>query len=357
MNNKTRRIFLSDLHLSTTENYKKSKLKLNASHNSTYGTAWYNPEIHDDKLHLLTSHILNNHDSIKDVVLCGDIFNTWVCPIWEAPPTYENILEDNLTFTSCMREISNAGINLFYIKGNHDFDIPDNIIYKYLPKAYIIKYYRSGRIMAEHGHQYDLFNTPDFTTDPAYGRPIGYYISRLAASTESSGYSLIDLPSYVDDIIEAALTKQTLFGSILEALYERIATQDRTGSDTIIMPDGVSNITIEQLKALYTKVGNTYSSAELLQCLFDRRYMHGTADRLCKKLDLNVILFGHTHNALLDKDWFLTEDRIYANTGAWCKDKSHYVVVEKTEKEVIVTLNYIDNLPRIHTKSQEKITY
>lgn len=53
------------------------------------------------------------------------------------------------------------------------------------------------------------------------------------------------------------------------------------------------------------------------------------ADQLCRDFGFNVVIFGHTHRKKIDKDFLVTEDRIYANTGAWCEDDASCVIIEK----------------------------
>ena len=193
------------------------------------------------------------------------------------------------------------------------------------------------------GSQYDIYNKPDFITDPAFGRPIGYFISRLVSTITSDGYGLIDLASYLDDILEAALTPQNIFVSIIEGLAERANLKD---SDSIVLP-GNKKITIEVLKQRFERLGDIYSLKELISDLYQRRYLNGPADRLCKRYDFKVVVFGHTHNAMLDKDWFLTKDRIYANTACWCKPKhAHSVEVDKNpdgSNKMCVYLHEVNN--------------
>jgi len=47
-------------------------------------------------------------------------------------------------------------------------------------------------------------------------------------------------------------------------------------------------------------------------------YLDDAADRLCKKNDTNIVIFGHSHDWVLDKDSWFVDDRIYANCGTWC---------------------------------------
>ena len=54
------------------------------------------------------------------------------------------------------------------------------------------------------------------------------------------------------------------------------------------------------------------------------------ADNICKSSGPNVVVFGHSHRAELDKDSWFVDDRIYANCGTWCDDDKppNFVEVE-----------------------------
>lgn len=341
-----KRVFISDIHLSSKARYQDKK-----------HPSWYKPEEHEKRLlAFLDNFILERDKEIKDVVLLGDIFNNWVCPADQAPPTYTEILEDNPGPIGKFKEIAEKGINLFFANGNHDFDLNEGEIQGAIPGITVIKQYRSGRIYAEHGHQFDIFNKVDFASDPAFGRPIGYFISRLVSSIEGNGYGILDLPTYVDDLVEAAITSQNIYSSIIEGLAERAGLNEDA---SITMPDSKS-VKIGELKERYAVLGEVYSVRELVKDLYDRRYLHGPADRLCQRYDFHVVIFGHTHNATIDKDFFLVADRIYANTGSWCKDNAYFVEIEKipkpTTSRITVRLCGVDKKGNVSTKRKEEIS-
>jgi UDP-2,3-diacylglucosamine pyrophosphatase LpxH len=328
---KTKRFFISDIHLSSQTLYDDPK-----------NPAWYNPETHNPRLFgFLESTVLAQKDQIKDLILLGDVFNTWVCPAKKTPPKYSEIFTANRPVLNMFKKIIKAGIGLYYVNGNHDYDLDKATLQHVIPGINFINYYRTGRIYAEHGSQYDIYNKPDFVTDPAFGRPIGYFISRLVSTIGTDGYGLIDLPDYLDDILEAALTSQNIFSSIIEGLAEKAKMKE---TDNIVLPQQ-KKISIEDLKKRFERLSEVYSLNELINDLYQRRYLNGPADRLCKRFDFNVVIFGHTHNAMLDKDWFLTDDRIYANTGCWCKKNAHSVEVDKsqdTKKKTRVRLHKVN---------------
>jgi len=100
-------------------------------------------------------------------------------------------------------------------------------------------------------------------------------------------------------------------------------------NDPIRMPNE-REITIGKLKERYEKLSGVFNKREMIADLVQRRYLNGPADCLCQKYDFNIVIFKHTHNANVDKDYFLVDDRIYANTGSWCKDKACCVEIDKS---------------------------
>ena len=315
---KTKRLFISDIHLSSEEIYKNHP-----------DISWFKPDRHKQRLlKFIDNTIIAKKNNVKDVILLGDIFNTWICPASIPPPSYQEIFKANQDIINKFQDILTNDISLFYTNGNHDFDLMPAEIENRINGIRAIKYYRTGRIHAEHGNRFDIYNKPDFITDPAYGKPIGYFISRLVASAGGREIGILDLPSFIDDIIEAAVTDQNIFSSIIEGLAERVNMGDE---DPIQMPNE-RKITIGELKQRYEKLSDVYNRRELIADLFQRRYLNGPADRLCQKYDFNIVVFGHTHNAMIDKDYFLVEDRIYANTGSWCKDKAYCVEIDKNPR-------------------------
>jgi len=335
---KTIRYFISDIHLSSKELY-------------DHGYSWFKMPDHQARLINFIDENILGISKVKDVVLLGDIFNTWVCPAHIKPPSYTEIFNSNKEILDKFREIIQAGINLFYVNGNHDFDLAEKEIRDGIHGILPIKIYSSGRLHAEHGHKFDdIFNKPDYFCDPAFGRPIGYIISRLVTTFTSSGYSLFDLPTYLDDIAEAVVTDQNIYETIIEGLAERGGMTD---VDTIRMPYG-NDLSIKDAKSRYRKLAEKYSLSEFVRELWDRSALGWHADRLCSKNDLNVVIFGHSHKALIDKDFFLVKDRIYANTGSWCKKNAYCVKVEKN-KTTAVTLLKIDSQGKITKRTSKSI--
>ena len=336
---RTKRYFISDVHLSSKKLYDN-------------GYSWFKLPHHQTRLINFIDETILGKSTVKDVVLLGDIFNTWACPAHIKPPSFEEIFDANEEILNKLRQIVEDGVNLFYVNGNHDFDLEGEKVREAIRGIQPIKIYSSGRLHAEHGHRFDdIFNKPDYFCDPAFGRPIGYVISRLVTTFTTSGYSLLDLPTYLDDIAEAVGTDQNIYETIIEGLSERAGMGE---DDVIKMPYG-NDLSIKAAKARYKKLEVKYSFSEFIRELWDRSALGWHADRLCHKNDINVVIFGHSHKALIDKDFFLVKDRIYANSGSWCKKNAYCVEVTKNNT-VTVRLLKVDPDGKIIKRTSESIT-
>ncbi len=320
------RIFLSDIHLSSQALYDSN-------------TAWYDSKAHRKRLlRFLENQVLAKAHQVKDLILVGDLFDNWVCPADEKPPTYDEILDANPEELDYLIKAIERDINVFFIHGNHDYDMPRSALESRVPGLKVITAYKgAGRTHAEHGHLYTLFNKPDYRNDPAYGRPLGYYISRLHASSGHEGVSFTDIICALDDVLEAAIMPETLVESLIEALAERA-----NYTTEIVMPNGRPK-TIEKIKVQYRDLAAQHGYGLLGLRTAIREYELGfSADTLCRDFDFNIVLFGHTHRKKLDKDFLFVEDRIYANTGAWCEDEASCVIIEKYPLKSGIAVKLVD---------------
>ncbi len=331
---RTERVFVSDIHLGAQREYDS-------------GVAWYAggsaaaPGPHRRRfLGFLDRHVIQRADKIKDFIILGDLFDNWVCRAQDEPPSWDELFDANKPEIEAFNEIAKRGIRLFFIHGNHDFDLREAELKSVVPKVKVVKAYKgAGRAHAEHGHHHTLFNKPDFLNDPGFGRPIGYFVSRLFSSSPGSGRSFPDILSYLDDVVEAIFTSETLFGSIIEALAERADV------DKVTMP-GNKEMTVEEVKERYKNLAQQHKLGlwQLKTRILKEGNLGDNADEQCKTWGFNLVLYGHTHNAKIDKDSIFVEDRIYANTGTWCRDDAHCVIVEKfpIKDGVRVTLAEVD---------------
>lgn len=287
--------------------------------------------------------------SVEEVIFLGDTMDNWVCPVDEAPPSFDEILtaKHNQPIVKSIDALS-LKKRVVYMPGNHDMQVTPEVIAKYFPKVVFggsaanKSRYRTSRLLAEHGSAYAMFNAPDPINNPRNRLPLGYFISRVAATKAArTGDAKRHYGTYVDDLLEI-LGPQTLAQSVFEAVLEEAG-----------LPDDVEIVMAKETKAGRGRVSIRASEVKSkYACLYDQwqanygkgmafkavmaeiGYLGDLADHLSKKGDTRIIIFGHSHDSELDKDSWFVEDRIYANCGAWCdEDKPRsYVETQKDEK-------------------------
>ena len=112
-------------------------------------------------------------------------------PLQLAPPSFNDVLSANHN-RGVIAALNNVADRkgLWYVPGNHDMLIQaepatiQNSIknIKFLdPDKDGPKYFYDGRLVAEHGHQYCLFNAVDTWTKPPGHLPLGFFLARLSA--------------------------------------------------------------------------------------------------------------------------------------------------------------------------------
>ena len=150
-----KRIFIRDIHLGDDDRYHDPIENRRAR---------FIPEEHGERLtNFLDKQILAKENDIKDLVLLGDVFDTWVCPFDALPPTYDSIFnsEKNKPILDILRDIAATNVNLYYFNGNHDYDLTDARLQAVIP-GIITKpdgyEDQDLGVHAEHGHRFTLFN-------------------------------------------------------------------------------------------------------------------------------------------------------------------------------------------------------
>ena len=339
---RTKRVFISDIHLSSLERYNaKDKMR----------RARFNPKKHKARLvNFLQKTILANESDTKDLVLAGDIFDDWVCPPDEAPPTFKEIFKSNPEIMEALRAIAGSRINLYYLPGNHDYGIKKAAVESEIPGVIFQKAYDDTQLKlhAEHGNKYVLFNKSH--SGIANGLPIGYFITRLVEHMGGYVSRFHDLISYSDDVIKLVAGKTNFFSALIEALAERADVKE------IVMNSRGRKLPIKKIKQMYNPLAKKYSLFETLTKLPIEGELENIGDGLCDKKGYKIVIFGHTHKAKIDKDSFLVADRVYANSGCWSQKKAHCIMVDLNKKgESVIKLCRVENSGRAVNVEREKI--
>ena len=334
---KSKRIFISDVHLGV-----------------GLASDWFQTAKHEPHLLTMLKWIENSADEVKDLVLLGDLVDRWMCPIDQVPPTTAEIWQHQVKFVAAIQNCLRAGVNVMYVNGNHDMDLsaadlaPLSVdVDGGTRRVEWIQQYNGGLLYAEHGSRFAMFNAPDRMHDPASGFPIGYFITRILAGDD--GYTRPgSIVRFVDDLLEAAFTTQTIASSVLEALMEH---RGLTAATLVKMPDGRPDVALGVVKERYAnlfdrwveKFGHRYA---LQAVMGDMGNLGWFADRLCVKEGYRVVVLGHTHDSKYDVDRVLVKNgpRIYVNSGYWCPnhdDAPTFVEVDKLSDRYDVRLKKV----------------
>lgn len=333
MTERNKRIFVSDVHISTIPEIGSGK------HDYT----WLQQKDADVFTNFLKH--LNTRQDVEEVIFIGDLFDNWVIPVHIEPPTIDEIItlrkeKKDPVIQALLDLCQNSNIRVVCLPGNHDMELTREVVEKHFknnshPKRPGMVFggtaawnsgssvYRSSRLLAEHGSSHAMFNAPDPINNPGSRLPLGYYISRVVATkTYNTGHGDRHWWTYVDDMVEA-VGPDKIASCVFEALLEEASLPLNT---QILMPkrDGQTMLVdageiSERYKNLYSQwkermgVGIAFKSI-----LAEIGYLDDAADRLCKKNDTKIVVFGHSHDWELDKDSWFVEDRIYANCGTWC---------------------------------------
>lgn len=331
-----KRIYISDVHINAGRSLKLPKDK--------YPYEWFGKK--EAKRFAEFLKYINNPSEVKEVVFIGDLMDDWIYPVHDVPPTFQEIVDSpiNKDIVQQLKNLSsNNEIIVIYLPGNHDMSVTREFIQSNFPgmifggSARYNSVYRTGRLRAEHGSAHAMFNAPDPINNPGERLPLGYFISRIVATREyETGISKRHYWTYADDLLET-LGPQKLAASVFEALLEEANLSENV---SISMPSRGGEevkITAREVKEKYSDLYGQWKDyygfgAAFKAIMAETGHLGHMADKLCKKSDTNVVIFGHSHNWDLDKDSWFVDDRIYANCGAWCDDDKPCTFVE-TQKD------------------------
>lgn len=343
-------VFISDIHL-----------------NADAGVSWILNHLPDLADFLME---INARADVSELVIIGDLLDDWVRPYEEVPESFEQIItaSHNAEVIGALQAIcQNPSIQVTYLTGNHDllsFEADNKaLIASTFPNMNIISespglgaYARDSVIWAEHGHRYTLFNAPDIWSRPGGYLPLGYFVSRLAATQSVAEGKLYTTPDVLADWITKttdALNQNPLLrkdypvdphdegtvdDALILAIFNGIALASGARPWEKIVMSGKDQFSkdprVEQVAIIYNKILSQWPIRQNivnndLALWNEVGYMARTADMLLempKRLkDLypfapRIVLFGHTHKAVFELHHG-SQDSVYINTGTWIDSK------------------------------------
>lgn len=324
----TKRIYISDLHLTTQRSFAQP---------GAWG--WTDAQDIATLATFLRSPTVRGCD---EVVLVGDIFDQWLCPIDVAPPSVAEIASaaHNRPVMEALRDLR----KVVYVPGNHDMRVTAADVTAAIPGArFMPDGIHEPGLRVEHGHRNCLFNGPDPTNRPY---PIGYYLTRLSATGGNRNgkqphtlQTIIDNPGKVIELLSGqGRLGEVVVGALLRTLG---AEPHPVGLDEmILMPD-----------AAPVKVGDVASMFATLYSDWNDGPGHAR-DAIRNELEpwyslpwpaTEVVILGHTHSKVSDPR------TRYLNVGDWCgaawkydadgAPTRHFATTEQTPGQVAYALH------------------
>ncbi len=340
-----KRVFVSDVHMS-------AGWSLNGQ---TGRYDWLDAGEANSFAQFLTS--LNNDASVQEIVLLGDMMDDWVYPIDVQPADYSRIVAaphispvvNNLKTLSRNKKV-------IYVPGNHDMTIMDDRVKTFRENTFsgVIfqdRYETADGILAEHGHQYTMYNAVDRENQ----LPLGHYISRLAATVEARKKKRCRQSTVVATLFppgRQAHSSQTALGDPFVNLPLSYLAGELGGVDDasrIVTIEGIG-ITLGEVRYMYRHLSEDWAEKHGAMDVFGSVWREavgfwGLVQQLAVDKNKKVIILGHTHsreNCYLGTADAITGEikdpcAIYANCGSWCNHDDPnprpytYVVTEYDE--------------------------
>ncbi len=136
---------------------------------------------------------------IRELVITGDFLDEWILPLNYPVATnsqeyYDQCISNNKNVIDALNGLSNKGIKIVYVSGNHDMTLLASTLKQAIPKITFVGetgmgVYITGdrkEIAIEHGHRYDAFSAPDTIDNKDVSSssmlPPGYFYARLGTS-------------------------------------------------------------------------------------------------------------------------------------------------------------------------------
>jgi UDP-2,3-diacylglucosamine pyrophosphatase LpxH len=340
----SRRLFLSDIHMS-------AGLGLNPD-GGKHSWEWFTDRDCRRLCWVLDTLIdAPAVPPIDEIVLLGDIFDNWIFPHDMKPPVFADIVKSPHIsgVLSRLNQISQS-TDILFLPGNHDMTLTHAELMSVLPR---VGYggqgkdkpmYGAGRISGEHGNATALFCSPDPKHQSSL--PLGYFISRLAASADRDTGS--HTPSVTDIVRE--LGHMLVKEQIAQGVFDAICAKAGVSQDAeILMPDdlwGGAPVKVGQIRDAYKDLVEEYEYRNGvidagLAIPAELGNLAPVADARILRFNSKLVLMGHTHRATVQQHQSFPMGRsAYVNSGCWCNntEKATWVDVNKTDHSYEVSL-------------------
>ena len=328
-------------------------------------TCWYQKSVHEQYLLTIFDWVVANAADVSELVLAGDVVDTWTYPFNVQPPSFATIASKNPNVFGpqggLARVLDVLGGAVTYIPGNHDMLVTEaDVALVTSPGGHHLRFskknYNPGddsRVLVMHGNDFTMFNAPDLTTKWA-PLPVGHFVTRIIATYWQShlppGKNVSEIkdqgyPNGINllSIIENALKNLDL--SVSAALIDGIAGKEGVSESQSIELANGSKTTLSEVKTVYNKLFSRWVAenggggdgllvaAKAALADYNASYMGWFAQRQAFSSNAQLVVMGHTHVPISGLTGSLVS---YINSGFMCPSTADmpnqdisFVVVDK----------------------------
>jgi UDP-2,3-diacylglucosamine pyrophosphatase LpxH len=324
-------------------------------------TCWYQDTLHEKALSAALRWIIARQQSVREVILLGDIFDVWTYPPAVRPPSLAQIVQANPRLfdpSGPVAALVKAFPNRVHLMlGNHDGTLRSNDVAVLnarlggdVARGEAIQFHpcpvrviRSGTAATafSHGHHWCMFNSPD-PKSPWAPLPLGHVVSRAIAHKWDRdlppGKTVADLPGHGNDIVKKAIIEETnvedlwspkgarakirseLVTKLIAGLYR---ASGMTATTPINLPGAGLTTLGDAEKALRNLWSRWAAEREIREVDADRAaaadflppHLAWFAQRLAMQARADLVVLGHTHHAVRH----LAKSPVdYVNNGYGC---------------------------------------
>ena len=311
---KNKIVVLSDVHIGT-----------------NVPTNWYQKGFHEPYLSAILDYVIDNADSIQELILLGDLFDFWTYPPNFTPPATVDIINANPNIFGATGKLSQALTalqgNVTYVNGNHDMNVTQTDLNNIQNSAnYKIKYCSdtiyyvtssNGQKMAfTHGNIFTMFNAPDLQSSLS-PLPVGHFVTRaigyMLNNTLTPGQTVADLsgqgnPNGIDlsglvSSVSSLITSGNLVSAVLDYIIKVTGIPE---NEPIILANGQTK-TMADAKQIYSGLQDQWiadwgggTNGEMITGKSAIADLSGTyiawfAQQSALESNSNLIVLGHTH--------------------------------------------------------------
>lgn len=290
-------------------------------------TCWYQSTVHEAYLVAALDWVVQNAGMFDEVILLGDLVDTWTYPPSVRPPSIADIIAANpnvLGPDGALARVVKAVPKVTYLLGNHDGTLTaadiatlQNAVGAVAPvgPVHVLNGTSGSRTVFGHGHYWTMFNAPD-ERSPWNTLPVGHFVTRafsyMMANTLQPGQNVAQLsnmgyPNGFDIWQFLQSLGPTMSPDVADMLLDYVATVAKMPESLPVVLPGGETTTIAAAKGIYADLftrwvaqenGSVLNAARAALADGSGNYLAWFAQRLAIQQSADLVVLGHTHTAI-----------------------------------------------------------